>query len=137
MKKNILLLMAVTLLCNMTTITAQNSREYIRNQIKYQGNCRNVAITKTNGDQMLYGKNGWASSGCPTGLTNALNELNEANEFIDDVQLTESGRWLILYGNNGFRWSNIPYSLEQKIREDNDDGEIITSVTLMTMEIGL
>ena len=78
---------------------------------------------------MLYGTNGWAAKGCPISLTNALHELNNDNQYIGDVQLTENGRWLILYGNNGFRWNDIPYSLERKLREYNDEGEIVYSVT--------
>lgn len=107
-------------------LAAQNSREYIRNEITYQGNCRNVAITKTGGDLMLYGTNGWAGMGLPTDLTDALSELNNDNEYIDDVQLTENGKWLILYGNCGFRWNNIPYSLEKKLREWNANNEVVT-----------
>ncbi len=110
-------------------VYAQNSRNYIKDQIRIQGECRNVAITKTNGDLVLYGRNGWAGSGLPYGSSDALNELNRDREYIDDVQITEGGSWLILYGNNGFRWSNIPYSLERKIREWNTDNEVITSVT--------
>ena len=127
MKKNCVLLFVALLSFHLNGLS--QSREYIRNQIEYQGSCRNVAITKTNGDLMLYGQNGWASSGCPKGLTDALSELNGKGEFIDDVQLTESGRWLILYGNNGIRWNDIPYSLEQQLREFNKDKEIITSVS--------
>lgn len=78
---------------------------------------------------MLYGRNGWAANGCPTGLTNSLNELNERNEYIDDIQLTEGNRWLILYGNNGFLWNDIPYSLERKLREYNNNDEVVLSVT--------
>ena len=104
-------------------------RSYIREQISYHGECRNVAITKRNGDLMLYGQNGWAATGCPKDLTEALHELNEEEVYIDDVQLTEDGRWLILYGNNGLRWNDIPYSLEQKLREWNSKQEVITSVS--------
>lgn len=104
-------------------------RAYIKEQISKEGECRNVAITKTNGDLMLYGRNGCARSGCPQSLNEALTELNTENEFIDDVQLTEEGRWLILWGNNGFRWNDIPYSLELKLREYNGDNEVVTSVT--------
>lgn len=104
-------------------------RSYIKQQISYHNECRNVAITERNGDLMLYGSNGWAASGCPKGLTDALNELNEDGEYIDDVQLTEEGRWLILYGDNGFRWNDIPYSLEKKLREWNSSGEVVTSVS--------
>lgn len=112
-----------------TSIHAQNSRAYIRNCIKEWGECRNVAITKTNGDVALYGRNGCARSNVPKGLDEALTELNRDSEYIDDVQLTENGRWLILYGDNGIRWNYIPYDLEQQLREYNSNGEVITSVT--------
>jgi hypothetical protein len=104
-------------------------RTFIKQKIRENGECRNVAITKTNGDLMLYGRNGLANDGCPQSLRNALSELNNDNEFIDDVQLTENGRWLILYGNNGIRWNDIPYSLERKLREYNGKNEVIYSVT--------
>lgn len=110
-------------------ISAQNSRAYIRDAIKGWGECRNVAITRTNGDIALYGRNGCARSNVPSELNDALTELNNQKELIDDIQLTEAGRWLILYGNNGIRWNDIPYSLERKLREFNDNREVITSVT--------
>lgn len=110
-------------------LNAQNSREYVRNQIKEWGECKNVAITQYNGDLALYGRNGWAGRGLPSGLIDALHELNNDNELIDDVQLTENGSWLILVGNNGFRWNNIPYGLERKLYEFNDRNEVVTSVT--------
>ncbi len=108
---------------------AQNGRSFIRESIAKYGECKNVAITKYNGDLMLYGDNGWAASSCPEGLTDALSELNDDAEKINDVQLTEDGSWLILWGSNGATWSNIPYDLEAKIRHYNDEGEVITSIT--------
>lgn len=114
---------------NIPDTFAQNDREFIRECIRKWGECRNVAITKYNGDLALYGLNGCARSGCPSGLNQAITNLNNQEEYIDDVQLTEEGRWLILYGNNGFQWNNIPYSLEKKLREFNNDGEVVTSVT--------
>jgi hypothetical protein len=105
------------------------SREFIRNEIRKHGECKNVAITKSNGDLMIYGRNGWAATGCPTSLTNALHELNEADELIKDVQLTDNGSWLIIYGNNGLRWDNIPYSLEKMLIKWNNNSETITSVS--------
>ncbi len=125
------LFLSVTFTCLTSTEANAQSRDrsYIREQISRRGECRNVAITKTNGDLMIYGRNGWAASGCPSGLTDALDELTEDGEYIDDVQLTENGSWLILYGNNGVVWNNIPYSLEQKLKEWNRKKEVITSVT--------
>lgn len=112
-----------------TVVSAQNSREFVRNKISQWGECRNVAITQYNGDLALYGRNGWAGTGLPSGLSKALNELNEEKELIDDVQITDGGSWLILFGNNGFRWSNVPYSLERKLYEFNERNDVVTSVT--------
>lgn len=130
MKKSLKFLLLFTVLFSVwPTLQAQSSREYIRNAIKGWGECRNVAITKTNGDVALYGKNGCARSHVPRGLDEALSQLNRDGEYIDDVQLTENGRWLVLYGDNGLKWNDIPYSLEKKLREYNSNGEVITSVT--------
>lgn len=105
-------------------------RAFVRNSIKKFGECRNVAITKSNGDLMLYGQNGWAANECcPSGLVETIKKLNNDGEFIDDVQLTENGAWLVIYGDNGLVWNNIPSSLEQKIREYNNKGEVINSIT--------
>ena len=120
--------LVLMLLINCHSSFAQ-SREYIRNAIEEWGECRNVAITKFNGDLALYGKNGCARSGCPNDLNAAITELNNNGEYIDDIQLTEEGRWLILFGDNGIQWNDIPYSLEQKLREYNQQGEVILSVT--------
>ncbi len=126
MKKNYWI---VLLLCVTTWVSyGQSSRDYIKSAIREWGSCRNVAITLTGGDLALNWSNAYAAKGIPLSLSRALNELNDAGELIDDVQLTEEGRWLILYGNNGFRWNDIPYSLEQKIREYNDAGEVVSSV---------
>lgn len=130
MKKLIKCMSLIALFIAITTPTmAQGSREHIRNAIKRHGECRNVAITKTGGDLMLYGRNGYASKGCPSSLTNRLSDLHDQGEYIDDVQLTENGSWLILWGNNGVSWNDIPYSLEKKIREYNDAGEVINTIT--------
>ena len=129
MKKRLLWLFVLLFtVFNASTGFAQ-SRQYIRDAIDRWGACRNVAITRYNGDLALYGTNGYAISDCPQGLVDALDSLHDDGEYIDDVQLTENGRWLVLYGDNGIKWNNIPYSLENKLREYNREQEVITSVT--------
>ena len=114
------------------TIFAQltGGRSYIREQIQRWGSCRLVAITRTNGNLAVYGRNGWAGTGIPLSMERELNRLNSNNEFIRDVVLTEQGRWLILYGNNGLLWDGIPDNdpLLSALREYNAMSEIITSV---------
>ena len=102
--KSMLLVLAMSLTA--TSVSAQRDRKYVKNQIEKWGKCKNVAITKTNGDVALYGKCGYAASNVPTGLSNKLKELNKSNTLIDDVQLTESGRWCVLYGKNDADWTN-------------------------------
>lgn len=106
------------------------TREFIRDAIKKYGKCNNVAITKTNGDVMIYGRNGYAvSNGCPQGLVDSLKKLNANNEHIRDVQLTEDGRYLILHGTNAMIWNDVPATMEKKMREFNDQGYTITSAS--------
>ena len=124
--RNSLLLLAMLV---SITLNAQTSRDYIRQEIKKHDQCKSVAITEYNGDAMIYGRNGWAAQGCPTSFTNALDELNSQREEIQDINLSENGRWLILYGNNGMRWNNLYYDLEKQLRHYNSEGEKITTVT--------
>ena len=53
----------------------------------------------------------------PGDLQQTLDELIEQGEYIEDVQLTEKGSWLVHYGINCFRWSNIPRLLEKVLNE--------------------
>lgn len=126
MKTKLLLFLGILALG--TSLHAQE-RDYIRQKIQEWGRCKNVALTQASGDLAIYGKNGWAGIGIPPSLTNALNELNQADQLIHDVQLTEAGKWLILYGENGLKWNGIPYDLERKLREININMEEIISAT--------
>lgn len=130
MKKTLRFALSVVLLLILVVpAMGQNSRKVIRDAIKEKGECRNVAITEMGGDLMLYGRNGYSSSGCPSSLTKRLKELHDNDEFIDDVQMTEKGNWIILWGDNGVYWSGIPKSLEKKLRQYNEEGEVINTVT--------
>ena len=128
MKKYILLFLAV-IGASLTLMSQTDSRAYIRNAIRDWGECRNVAITKTNGDIALYGRNGCARSNVPASLNRVIGQLHDDGEYIDDIQLTENGRWLVLYGDNGLKWDKLPSALEKKLREYNRNKEVITTVT--------
>lgn len=102
------------------SLFAQNSRgrNYIKQNISEWGGCRNVAITDTGGDLALNGKNDYSyTAGIPQALADALEKYHDDDDYIDDVQLTEDGEWLILVGKNGCQWSNIPSKLESKLRQ--------------------
>ncbi|MBU3676606.1 MAG: hypothetical protein FGM54_05415 [Chitinophagaceae bacterium] len=106
------------------------NRNKIKAAIREWGTCRNVAITAYGGDIALNYRNGCVFSGnVPSRLYSALVQLNKDGEYIDDIVLTEAGRYLVLYGSNGFIWNEIPYGLEKKMREYNNDKDVITSVS--------
>lgn len=84
--KKVVLFLSLIMACVVTD--AQSSREYIKNSMRSWGVCRNVAITDRGGDVALNLRNQYSHSGIPTGLANALQELHDDSEFIDDVQLT-------------------------------------------------
>lgn len=123
-KRSITFFIFAFLLCS--TMFCQG-RAAIREAIEKEGNCRNVAITETNGDLALFGRNGVKPLNISEALYYNLSKLNKADEYIDDVVLTEKGSWLILYGDNNSVYFDIPYTLELKLAEFKNDGEVITS----------
>lgn len=127
--RNFRLLATIFALVSCVSNVSAQSREYVRKAIEEWGECRNVAITNTNGDLALYQDNGYAHYDCPEELNKSILSLHEKGEFIDDVQLTEEGKWLILYGDNGFLWYDVPASLETKLKEYNNEEEVVTSAT--------
>ena len=132
MKKQMIrsLLLVMALCLTATSADAQRDRNYVKSQIKKWGTCKNVAITKTNGDVALYGTCGYAASNVPASLLNKLKELNKANTLIDDVQLTESGKWCVLYGKNDATWTtNIPSTLADKINDFHNNNYVVRSIS--------
>lgn len=126
MKKNILLITSLVLALSMQ---AQSSRDCIKQNICEKNECQSVAMTSNNGDAMIYGRNEWIAVGCPNDFSEALYELNVQDEKIQDIHLTELGRWIVLYNNNGTRSDLLYENLKQKIKNCQEDGEKITTIT--------
>ncbi|MBQ9475534.1 MAG: hypothetical protein IJU69_04685 [Bacteroidales bacterium] len=93
-----------------------SSRAFIRSQIKHYGECRSIAFTKNGASLMIYGKNGFATNSCPKVLVSTLESVNSQDFSIDDVQLSESGGWLVLYNKLSCSWEKVPSDLESTIR---------------------
>jgi hypothetical protein len=104
-------------------------REFVRNHIRENGNCRVVSLTKRGGDVVVCDRNDWAAQRCPRDMTDALHRAAEEHEKIVDVTVTEGGRWLVLWGENAGAWRGIPRGLESALRQFNRDGETIYSAT--------
>ncbi len=122
---------AVLFLVLLTVSGFAQSRAYIRDAIKEWGQCKTVAITDKAGDIAVYGSNGYAYAGeIPEELMKSIKELNEKNEEITDISLTEGGRWVVLYGDNGMVYSGVSTELEKEMSSYNSRGDRITSVAL-------
>lgn len=98
------------------------------------GACKNVVVSRNHGVIALFGVNGFAHIGCQDILEEALTGLNLEYEHINDIQLTEKGRWLVQFGVNGIRWNDIPQKMEDKLWEYNSDGKDITCATFAENE---
>ena len=105
------------------------SREFVRNHIEENGNCRIVSITKIGGDIVVCGDNNWAAKGCSRNITSKLQEISDDDERIIDVCLTELGRFVVLYGRNAASWNNIPSDMEYHLRRLNANDEELYSAT--------
>lgn len=132
MKRSFTLLSATLLLVASlfaTSVSAQSNRSFITGAIENWGECRNVAITMTKGNIALYDENGCACDNVPTDLYNVLRQLNAEQVYIDDVQISEAGSWLVLYGTNGMLYRGLDEDLVAAMTDFNAAGEVINAVT--------
>lgn len=79
---------------------------------------------------VIYGNNGYAYTGRTTdALKNKIVELNKANSKIDDVCVTDNGRYCLIWGDNGYAASG-PTEFLNKLEDFNHRKETIRSVAL-------
>ena len=122
-------LLALMLLLAVPGNADAQGRKYVKDQIANYGECRTVAITKRNGNIMIYQDNGWAANGCPQEMINTIKKLNNEKKYITDVHLTEKGKWIVLHGTNEARWNGITESLKERILEWNRNGDNVRSIS--------
>ncbi len=111
------------------TLSINAQREHITQHIEKYDQCQSVAITQNNGNAMIFSTNQWVAEGCPNNFTEALYELKVEKQNLQDIHLTELGRWIILYNDNQTRSDLLYENLKQKITNCQEDGEKITTVT--------
>ena len=127
MKKVILLFVSFAMVLCMQ---AEPSHKFLEKQIGKHKNCKSVAITKKNCDALLYGDCGWATTKCPVAFSRKLFELSEwGDTIIQDIHLSELGRWFILYGNNQVSSYLLYENLEEQIQRCQEKKDNITTVT--------
>ncbi len=107
----------------------RSSRQFVRDHIENNANCRIVSITKVGGDVVVSGRNNWAANNCPRRLTEKLQEIADDDDLIIDVCLTELGRYIVLYARNAASWNGIPSEMEYALRQYNANDEELYSAT--------
>ena len=69
------------------------------------------------------------ASDVPSGLIDDLKKLDESGKTLQEIVLTEQGKWLIIYGTNGYSSHLLPTDLRNKLSRWNDEEEEIISAT--------
>jgi len=129
-KTNLLLALFVSLFTISAFAQAPEDRSSVKNAIQKWGSCRNVAITRTLGDAAIANKHDYVAEYVPSEMFKKLKSLFENDNYIDDITLTESGKWVILYDTNDAAWSaGVPQAMVDAIIEFNENDYYVTSIS--------
>ena len=92
------------------------SRSEIRNSISEWGECKGGCITNNCGSVALYSANGYSYCGnCPQQLVIALKEKNGEGLSLNDVTITDQGKWLLIFDNNKFIGQDVPQGMQTQL----------------------
>ena len=90
------------------------SRSILNELIEDSGNCRIVSFYK-DGGVAITRNNGYAYSGIPAMMADVIETLLKNDYHIDEVVMSDDGKWLVVYNGNGYYSDNLPNSLKQKL----------------------
>ena len=103
---------------------------YLTTCIKDWGKCRLGAFTESGAGVVVYGGNGYATTGnLNSSFAAKLKELNGNKETFKSVTATSSGYYCIVYGRNGW-FGSVPDDMKLKLHQFNNDREDIYSVSI-------
>ena len=129
-KRSILLALFVSMAMGVFA-QAPTDRNYIKQSIENWGTCRNVAITRTLGDVAIAKSYDYAANYVPSQMLDKLRSLYDGEHYIDDITLTEEGKWVILYDTNDAAWSSgIPEGLKNAIIDFHNNDYYVRSISL-------
>ena len=111
----------------LNTDALRDSRNFILNSMRQWNQCRSVALTQTQGNAAIYGRNDYSYKDIPNSLGERIKQIVNANEYIEDINISESGGWVVITQNNAY-WDRINSNLGDKILEADRNKENILSV---------
>lgn len=126
MKKNFLAL-GIAFLAAAAIFAQSANSNYIHQFMLQNQSCKGGAITDNQGYVLLCGRDGYSWSGIPTSLHNYLNGEFAAGRIVDDVCITEGGKWYAV--GTKLTGNGAPQSLYNKVNEFLNYGDRILGVT--------
>lgn len=88
-----------------------------------------VSFTNMGGWIILYGTDGFISSGIPKNASEKLHELHDKKVELNQISFTNAGGWVILYGKNGYSCKGIPVKASDKLHDLNSKNENINYIS--------
>lgn len=103
---------------------------YLTNNIKEWGKCRLGVITENGMGVVIYGSNGYATTGnLNSSFIAKLKDLNNQKETFKSLAITNSGYYCIVYGRNGW-FGNVPERMKTTLNQYNNNREDIYCVSI-------
>lgn len=95
-------------------VNVNNYNQYksLRETIQKTGRCRLATLTTNYGGSMVYGPNGYFSSGrTPSDLTTYLRLINSSKKKIEEINIAENGAFVVVYDYYEFFHQGLPDKL--------------------------
>ena len=103
---------------------------YLTSRIKEWEQCRLGAFTENGAGVVIYGSNGYATSGnLNSSFVEKIKEYNGNKYTFKSVAVSNSGYYCIVYGRNGW-FGYVPEKMKLELNEFNNDREDIYCVSI-------
>ena len=103
---------------------------YLTTCIKSWDKCRLGAITENGAGIVVYGGNGYATTGNLNNyLVTKIKELNNQKETFKAIVTTNNSYYCIVYGRNGW-YGYVPANMKTKLSQFNNAGEDIYCISI-------
>ncbi|MBR3442882.1 MAG: hypothetical protein IKG96_04415 [Bacteroidaceae bacterium] len=87
-------------------------RNQLRKHINKWGVCKSGTLTLERGAVAIYGSNGYfCTATVDENIKSTLDDIHDAGHYIDDINITENGSFIIVYGNGKHWIGNMPNAL--------------------------
>lgn len=120
----------LTLICSPLCLATQPDLSPLDKAIESSEVCNAVALTQNSGSLVIHDGNAYTILECPETLENDLATINQKEQIVADVTLTEKGSYAILTeGGDVYISDDLPEGLEDAIDQFMEKDEDITCIS--------